>query len=203
MYALRMRLLYFNPHPLWRGRPVSRTSSLSKDFDFNPHPLWRGRPIKNLWHMNSNMISIHTLCEEGDTDKLIPYANNAHFNPHPLWRGRHIRTCKNRRKTRFQSTPSVKRATLTRVNVQQFFLTFQSTPSVKRATPVQCQMFRFQISISIHTLCEEGDGSTAFRVCQSFYFNPHPLWRGRQKTRNVQNISSEFQSTPSVKRATV
>ena len=101
-------------------------------------------------------ISIHTLCEEGDRiDKLkLDFFTN--FNPHPLWRGRLVPHSDNDITIKFQSTPSVKRATRVfpdlcasydisihtlceegdqmKVNVQQFFLIFQSTPSVKRAT---------------------------------------------------------------------
>ena len=100
---------------------------------FNPHPLWRGWHFCKFWYIVSVVISIHTLCEEGDIracqkrlcvlisihtlceegDRLYPNISKpcSDFNPHPLWRG------------------------------------WRSW--------VDCHMFR--IAISIHTLCEEGD----------------------------------------------
>ena len=38
---------------------------------FNPHPLWRGRPGMTRFFGRVAPISIHTLCEEGDTIKII------------------------------------------------------------------------------------------------------------------------------------
>ena len=35
--------------------------------------------------------------------------------------------------------------------------------------------------ISIHTLCEEGDMIPSTIGSRDFYFNPHPLWRGRPR----------------------
>ena len=123
-------------------------------------------------------ISIHTLCEEGDTKHLITKRYKIYFNPHPLWRGWHKQEKKPDTLKEFQSTPSVKRVTICILSVRQQLI-FQSTPSVKRVTlnvlllstiPAGFQstpsvkrvteIYNRQIQnnpISIHTLCEEGD----------------------------------------------
>ena len=146
---------------------------------FNPHPLWRGwhNPLHN--YDRDELISIHTLCEEGDRlpgglNKISDY-----FNPHPLWRG--------------WRQDNFKRA--------KFFI-FQSTPSVKRVTKRAC-MINAKKLISIHTLCEEGDRLPGGLNKIPDYFNPHPLWRGWQYWYKVGLKVLIFQSTPSVKRVTV
>ena len=73
----------------------------------------------------------------------------------------------------------MKRATKTALLIITVFR-FQSTPSVKRATQFGVQL-PFGGIISIHTLCEEGDGYYIFCFAFCFYFNPHPLWRGRRQ----------------------
>ena len=84
-------ILYFNPHPLWRGWRVKHCWELYGCGYFNPHPLWRG------WQF------FHTLChfvikfQSTPSVKrvtLILYTIHLHtcyFNPHPLWRGWHSR----------------------------------------------------------------------------------------------------------------
>ena len=79
----------------------------------------------------------------------------------------------------FQSTPSVRRATVADFIDTGILNAFQSTPSVRRATLWYAVGFAFCL-ISIHALREEGDN-------QTFPFSP-PSYR--------------FQSTPSVRRAT-
>ena len=74
---------------------------------------------------------------------------------------------------------------------------------MKRATVTMRTKMAYAI-ISIHTLCEEGDyinGKCEFVTGDDF--NPHPLWRGRHAFKFVRFSFVLFQSTPSVKRATV
>ena len=215
--------VYFNPHPLWRGRPSGFLEYVCNILYFNPHPLWRGRlsTILNIIHRlqisihtlceegdniilnlkQQEQISIHTLCEEGDCFRVWFFHLWHYFNPHPLWRGRHDGVSKvsyincyfnphplwrGRRFLRwlcvlnplFQSTPSVKRATLAFNSKMAMHIKFQSTPSVKRATVVGV-LSGASISISIHTLCEEGDMFQLIIFLMPRNFNPHPLWRGR------------------------
>ena len=147
-------------------------------FDFNPHPLWRGRLGITTSQQMLLSISIHTLCEEGDVFSASAFWQLSNFNPHPLWRGR--RRCF---------------IICVLVNI------FQSTPSVKRAT-IYYSFLCFWVSISIHTLCEEGDRYNYQKYRKQVNFNPHPLWRGRLWYSNMHKKINEFQSTPSVKRAT-
>ena len=78
-------------------------------------------------------ISIHALCEEGDT------AAAALEEMHGL----------------FLSTPSARRATIG-IRIFHGKLAFLSTPSARRATRLKVLAATGAV-ISIHALCEEGD----------------------------------------------
>ena len=78
---------------------------------------------------------------------------------------------------------------------------FQSTPSVKRVTRFAYKQKKYK-EISIHTLCEEGDCTTALILSIKGYFNPHHLWRGWLLIVLTVKELKKFQSTPSVKRVT-
>ena len=80
--------IYFNPHPLWRGRLYKCKRLCVNKWYFNPHPLWRGRCQLRNDLTGNHQISIHTLCEEGDTSHAVLLFKPQNFNPHPLWRGR-------------------------------------------------------------------------------------------------------------------
>ena len=102
----------FNPHPPWGGRPKARgksddeilfqsTPSVGRatrtkrynrirSINFNPHPPWGGRRRQGDDTESAIDISIHTLRGEGDTDREDCYTD----------------------KEKFQSTPSVGRATI-------------------------------------------------------------------------------------------
>ena len=82
--------------------------------------------------------------------------------------------------TKFQSTPSARRATGPNFCISAIRSVFQSTPSARRATCSAGQSAH-RMPISIHALREEGDLS-GLRVSVS---------------------STEFQSTPSARRATL
>ena len=101
----------------------------------------------------------------------------------------------------FQSTPSVGRATYPQICLISQNL-FQSTPSVGRATVVQ-SVSSTSRSISIHAL--RGEGDIISPPFLSFYqhFNPRPPWGGRQTLPITKYMCAEFQSTPSVGRATL
>ena len=146
---------------------------------FNPRPPWGGRRRGN-----------------------VRYINGGHFNPRPPWGGRLNGEFLSFTANRFQSTPSVGRATWVGMDFGYTNDPFQSTPSVGRATGLSVPAFEllaFQstpsvgratnamlicplhILISIHALRGEGD---AFRHCR------------------LQKYLCRFQSTPSVGRAT-
>ena len=150
------------------------------------------------------MISIHALREESDRKKLYRLWVGWDFNPRSPWGERLISILQKARRFIFQSTLSVRRATiqcctayenklyfnprspwgerlLTAVWRQPTLMTFQSTLSVRRATQISLWACtgtnyfnprspwgeRLQylslsgklLSISIHALREESDGS--------------------------------------------
>ena len=125
--------------------------------NFNPRPPRGGRPYQHTRSTHTGQISIHALREEGD--RRTAYALS------PL--------------SRFQSTPSARRATLPLIILYHFF------------------------SISIHALREEGDYplfSPPF-VCHNF--NPRPPRGGRPQGSSTFTTGEIFQSTPSARRATL
>ena len=82
-------------------------------------------------------ISIHALCEEGDTRKRACLRTKRNFYPRPLRGGRR---------------PRPRPAALS--------AKFLSTPSARRATSGSCLQLDSSL-ISIHALCEEGDPPSA------------------------------------------
>ena len=80
------------------------------------------------------------------------------FNPRPPWGGRRNRNVGNHTNRRFQSTPSVGRATKLK------------------------QGKRINVVISIHALRGEGDNHANVALRQASYFNPRPPWGGRRYT---------------------
>ena len=78
---------------------------------------------------------------------------------------------------------------------------FLSTPSARRATSRRYRCCRSR-PISIHALCEEGDGFVFFHGAAPFNFYPRPLRGGRQLLRQTLLSFSVFLSTPSARRAT-
>ena len=127
--------------------------------------------------------------------------------------------------TLFLSTPSARRATLSRMaqDVQQ--VKFLSTPSARRATESRERSDRGH-PISIHALREEGDLSRMaqiFQQARNFYprpprggrrvkrqiraivrshFYPRPPRGGRHPARHRPVAQQRFLSTPSARRAT-
>ena len=86
--VLPLRFLYFYPRPLRGGRR-------------------RGRRRKNT----QSQISIHALCEEGDSISMSFAKAFLHFYPRPLRGGRPDRYDASDDTRQFLSTPSARRAT--------------------------------------------------------------------------------------------
>ena len=95
------------------------------------------------------------------------------------------RRYRNIRGSKFQSTPSVGRATFHCLNLSRC-MTFQSTPSVGRATYC-CRCALGYKVISIHALRGEGDDLEIAFNCKPYNFNPRPPWGGRQN-QNVRTL---------------
>ena len=144
----------------------------------------------------SLMISIHTLCEEGDKSNLSLSMRGLNFNPHPLWRGRPCVLSDRIGINDFNPHPlwRGRRLTLSPLLTRAMYFNphplwrgrrtvknnaikiseFQSTPSVKRATPPR-QKFVTIKHISIHTLCEEGDARKHFGFVKDVFISIHTL----------------------------
>ena len=126
--------------------------------------------------------------------------------------------------SRFLSTPSARRATLTDVLSMTVSMIFLSTPSARRATSAKrningstinfyprpprggrlkpTQLMSLQNQISIHALREEGDRLAAWQTCFQQDFYPRPPRGGRQAAAFVLALDKLFLSTPSARRAT-
>ena len=174
--------------------------TFSAVFDFYPRPPRGGRPERLLSHTSATTflstpsarratkplsppralaeISIHALREEGDFS--LSYSHNGLYNfyPRPLRGGR-----------------------LDGDSCTAQILRFLSTPSARRATNQQ-KFNRRSVYISIHALCEEGDGFLLPCFCESGNFYPRPLRGGRLLIRCIRQTSNTFLSTPSARRAT-
>ena len=101
----------------------------------------------------------------------------------------------------FQSTSSIQRKTETRKGTPSR-KAFQSTSSIQRKTEifVFLQVYFF---ISIHFLYTEEDQGNYIPIESHRYFNPLPLYRGRQPIILSHNTAYLFQSTSSIQRKTL
>ena len=82
------------------------------------------------------------------------------------------------------------------------YFKFQSTPSVKRVTNTSLCGYVSDF-ISIHTLCEEGDGKYPIIPDYPFIFQSTPSVKRVTSVDKILEFKEEFQSTPSVKRVTL
>ena len=102
----------FNPRPPWGGRQTVRASSISTTEYFNPRPPWGGRrkSFNKQWRYKN------------DFNPRPPWGGRPHsrprfffrlwyFNPRPPWGGRLSWAWAWGEIKKFQSTPSVGRAT--------------------------------------------------------------------------------------------
>ena len=118
--------------------------------------------------LHKGVISIHALRGEGDV-----FAVRRHLRPF-----------------RFQSTPSVGRATAG-CTYSLMYYEFQSTPSVGRATRILAGDGRAS-RISIHALRGEGDAAALAAAAGFSNFNPRPPWGGRLITASFSRTSKIY-----------
>ena len=104
-------------------------------------------------------ISIHALREEGDRQRCCKVQRFLHFNPRPPRGGRHFELVHPQSQSKFQSTPSARRAT----------------------SPLRDLCAR-RTGISIHALREEGDDGGRGNAAASTNFNPRPPRGGRLRS---------------------
>ena len=142
-----------------------------------------------------DIISIHTLCEEGDPFCQAGSLWRHYFNPHPLWRGRRYSGGKD-----------------------SDVINFNPHPLWRGRRHKNCNVLHCD-EISIHTLCEEGDAKQTYQqgdaeqfqstpsvkratICDcnwyvgKIYFNPHPLWRGRLNKSQPNVLVKNFNPHP-------
>ena len=122
---------------------------------FNPRPPRGGRQLVRQADALSEKISIHALREEGDALQAGRLPPGYNFNPRPPRGERRCVAKTSYSDSRFQSTPSARRAT---IKLKDSFMSSD---------------------ISIHALREEGDLSATFLIVRSDYFNPRPPRGGR------------------------
>ena len=103
------------------------------DTVFLSTPSARRATVNACMGLYCSMISIHALCEEGDTPLQWSKTALRDFYPRPLRGGRPLA-----------------------VIIVSSIFKFLSTPSARRATQVD-EVDGLVRSISIHALCEEGD----------------------------------------------
>ena len=125
--------LHFYPRPPRGGRPPHGPGAAAHPY-FYPRPPRGGRPSGCNLRCSYCYISIHALREEGDRLAApLPALSILHFYPRPPRGGRRRRPTHSSWPSRFLSTPSARRATLSHLQIA-VFSQFLSTPSARRAT---------------------------------------------------------------------
>ena len=170
--------LLFLSTPSARRATMVTSPSRERLLNFYPRPPRGGRPVESRFYTCKSCISIHALRKEGDFRKIKTLLNGIMISIHALREeGDCLLWLMIRVSTTFLSTPSVRRATGSKIIVEQDGV-FLSTPSARRATHFAPDA-RPPKRISIHALREEGDGNgpPALERCKDFY--PRPPRGGR------------------------
>ena len=154
---LAARWQNFNPRPPWGGR-LNPDIASNGYYNFNPRPPWGGRRSVFSALRLLKSISIHALRGEGDNYSYLLLSIFFNISIHALrGEGDHICLINKNKIQKFQSTPSVGRATLLGLRLQKAY------------------------SISIHALRGEGDMPFVPSFpCLVTNFNPRPPWGGRR-----------------------
>ena len=168
-------------------------------------------------------ISIHALREEGDCASCGTAFPTTNFYPRPPRGGRRSGCPGKRDAVQFLSTPSARRATMSRDSKIACFwdfyprpprggrpkdneaaiaaIKFLSTPSARRATDFYFGGDSYE-QISIHALREEGDETWQMLSRRLWNFYPRPPRGGRPLRQRFCRRAFGFLSTPSARRAT-
>ena len=140
----------FNPRPPRGGRPFPNCQGKNLD-TFQSTPSARRATNVTLGFVEHLNISIHALREEGDRSGQDTSAPPEYFNPRPPRGGRR------------GYAPS-----------GRYCSKFQSTPSARRATCPFCQRLEC-LKISIHALREESDNASLLIKLKTFSISIHAL----------------------------
>ena len=154
--SARRHAVTFLSTPSARRATSGRGAAIARNGDFYPRPLRGGRLDPPPRFQPPFEISIHALCEEGDSPLPMGRYAVKYFYPRPLRGGRPSSS------NAPPWTPQISIHALCEEGDRREIIpntnhnTFLSTPSARRATQnvestVEC------LTISIHALCEEGD----------------------------------------------
>ena len=161
----------FNPRPPCGGRQISRGNPGVGRL-FQPTPSLRRATMGSTPAFRMNMISTHALLAEGDPCRENPGRRLRYFNPRPPCGGRPVQRPVSGGLSRFQPTPSLRRATRSR-QWWRLPAQFQPTPSLRRATG-EGQGFHLLHRISTHALLAEGDRA-CMRLRRAGQISTHAL----------------------------
>ncbi len=191
----------FQSTPSARRATTSETSALSLLKYFNPRPP-RGERHRALpLIVRQFAISIHALREESDPSlrnhpRKLPISIHALREESDLVIASIISAS-----SRFQSTPSARRATSPAWWWTTPLKNFNPRPP-RGERPLGVFQSCASICISIHALREESDYSLLSLSSWVRYFNPRPPRGERRLELNNEMTDHIFQSTPSARRAT-
>ena len=192
--------LYFNPRPPWGGRlkiskPLIYNSFISihalrgegdqspaypvpATITFQSTPsVGRATPSAKLYS-RPHFISIHALRGEGDRASIRRHKCRRYFNPRPPWGGRQHLPQIRPSNQKFQSTPSVGRATLV-LSISSFCFRISIHALRGEGDAGAAAFISYSQRISIHALRGEGDSGNILWASCYRNFNPRPPWGGR------------------------
>ena len=125
---------YFNPRPPCGGRRFYARSHRSKQRNFNPRPPCGGRPAGAGVCPAVKAISTHALLAEGDAPVQHRRKILGDISTHALLAEGDFVLIITLQHSRFQPTPSLRRATTSEYDAGVEGVAFQPTPSLRRAT---------------------------------------------------------------------
>ena len=191
----------FNPRPP-RGERRGGPDHEENDHSISIHALREESDSGDAARGQKEGISIHALREESDSRRAPPVPVCCYFNPRPPRGERPPQRPHTGRSSVFQSTPSARRATQPRRRDHGDRLI--SIHALREESDKLAEESSLNLLwISIHALREESDLSPAAGREFAAYFNPRPPRGERREGAKMVTIQSQFQSTPSARRATV
>ena len=194
------RAVNFYPRPLRGGRQLSSALLVTSAL-FLSTPSARRATGHDRQEQAADGISIHALCEEGDSLRWCRRCPAKYFYPRPLRGGRRLRQRPEYLPIRISIHALCEEGDPSLVNSNLDLFLFLSTPSARRATTIRPHRHDGG-AISIHALCEEGDLITEERR-QELYISIHALCEeGDHRHRRGGHLRLRFLSTPSARRAT-
>ena len=194
-----LAVIYFYPCPPRGGRPLAGGMVAVRLIFLSTPSARRATPGLSVAG-NAKNISIHALREEGDT-RAAATGSTEPISIHALREEGDCRTRSGRTAVQnFYPRPprGGRRAARKKSKCGGRFL---STPSARRATGCTGIVITV-LSISIHALREEGDGSSPAGSACMDYFYPRPPRGGRLTVSGYEIEMKVFLSTPSARRAT-